>query len=135
MSDDELLSQEQARQLRMMHACLDQLGVNGCFIDEDDRSGACRLARIGDCLVIADFAADPNKSRFRQLDIFVGEAGGHGFKLNPRHRLASFRATHFALPSDYELQLDRPPALWFGHVTVLMLEALQPTGLSLSRLL
>jgi len=24
------------------------------------------------------------------------------------------------------LQVDRPPALWFGHVTMLMLEALLP---------
>jgi len=124
---DELLSQEQARQLRMLcHACIDRLGGTGMPIDEDDNPSSCRLARVGDCLVIADFATDPNKSRFRQIDLFMVEAGGQVFKLDPRHRLASFKATHFALPADYELQLDRPPALWFGPVTLLMLEALQP---------
>jgi len=126
MSDD-LLSQEQARQLRMlMHACLDQLGGNGVLIDEDDNPSACRLAPVGDCLVLAEFAADPAKSRFRQLDLFVVESGGERFKLDPRHRLASFRAQHFALPPDWHLQLDRPPAQWFGHAMALMLAALEP---------
>jgi len=54
------------------------------------------------------------------------ESGGHRFKLDPKDRLASFRAKHFALPPDWHLQVDRPPALWFGHVIMLMLEALLP---------
>lgn len=54
------------------------------------------------------------------------EGVGDRFKLDPRHRLASFRATSFALPPDRHLQLDQPPELSFGHVTVLMLAALQP---------
>jgi len=66
------------------------------------------------CARIVDFVNGPGQSRFRQIMV---EAGGHGFKLDPRHRLASFRATHFALPSDYELQLDRPPAFEFSVTT------------------
>jgi len=30
------------------------------------------------------------------------------FKLDPKHRLGSVRATHFALPPDSHLQIDRP---------------------------
>jgi len=124
---DDLLSQEQARQLRMMmHACLDQLGDAGVLIDDDDRVSACRLAPIGDCLVLAEFEADRAKSRFRRIELFMAEGGGPHFRLDPRHRLASFRATSFASPPDWHLHIDRPPALWFGHVTVLMLAALQP---------
>jgi len=66
------------------------------------------LAPVGDCLVLADFAADPGNSRFRQLDLFMVEGGGHRFKLDPKHRLASFRAKHFVLPPDWHLQIDRP---------------------------
>jgi hypothetical protein len=124
---DELLSQEQARQLRMMcHACLDQLGGNGVFVDEEDRPSTCRLCPVGDCLVLAEFSADPGKSRFRQIDLFMVESGGDRFRLDPKHRLASFRAKHLGKPEDWHLQLDRPPELWFGPVTVLMLKAPQP---------
>ena len=67
---DEILSQEQARQLRMMcHACLDQLsGGQSMYVDEDDHPCACRLARVGNCIVVADFAGDPGRSRFRQIE-------------------------------------------------------------------
>ena len=70
-------------------------------------------------MVLADFAGDPSKSRFRQLDIYMVESASESFRLDPLHRLASFRATHSSaagLASD-----ARPPA-----VTVLMLAALQP---------
>lgn len=65
------------------------------------------------------------KRPLQQLDLYMVESGGDRFRLDPRHRLASFRATHFGLPPDWHLTIDRPPDLWFGRVTVLMLTALQ----------
>jgi len=58
------------------------------------------LAPVGDCLVLAEFAADPGIGRFRKLDLFMIESGGQRFRLDPEHRLASFRAKHFGLPPD-----------------------------------
>jgi hypothetical protein len=58
-----------------MHACLVQPGSIGVFVDEKDSVTTCRLAPVGDPLVLADFAGDPSKSRFRQLDIFMVESG------------------------------------------------------------
>jgi hypothetical protein len=102
----------QARQLRMMmHACVDQLsGGSSMFIDENDHPSTCRLARVGESLVVVDFAGDPSKGRFRQIDLFMVEADGPSFRLDPKHRLASFRAKHFALPADRLASSDRSPA-------------------------
>src|SRR5215471_11204986 len=86
---EELLSQEQARQLRMMmHTCLDQLAGNAVFIDEEDRPSACRLVPIGDCLVVTEFAPDPAQSRFRHSISSWSMVGGQSFKLGLRNRLA-----------------------------------------------
>lgn len=131
MSDDLLLDDslwpEQARQLRMvMHACVDQIGGHGVLIDEDDRPSTCRLAPVGACLIVADFAGDRTIIRFREIHLYAVEAGGERFKLDPRHRLCVFAAQSFALPPDWHLQRDRPPELWLRHAMTLMVDALQP---------
>jgi len=56
----------------------------------------------------------------------VESDGDRGFKLDLKHRLASFRATHLGKPEDWRLKIDQPPEDWFGPVTMLMLAALQP---------
>jgi len=76
---------------------------------------------------VVEIAPDPAISRYRQLDLFmIDTETDRGFRLDLKHRLASCRAKHLAKPEDWHLHLDRPPALWFGPVTVLMLTALQP---------
>jgi hypothetical protein len=105
----DLLSQEQAQQLRMMcHVCLDRLGGNGVLIDEDDNPSTCRLCLVGDCLVIADFAADPGRSRFRQIDRFMVEAGGGRFRLDPRQGAGVVQGDALRIAARLASR-DRPP--------------------------
>ena len=106
----------------MCFACLDQLsGGSSVFVDENDDPSMCRLAPVGDSLVVAESPADLGKSRFRQIDLFMVEAGGPRFRLDTKQRLASVRATSLARPEDWHLALDRLPAVWFGYVTIAML--------------
>lgn len=123
---DAIITQNQARQLGLlMFACVARLGGNGALVDADDHLTVCRLARVDENLCVVDTPPDPAKGRYRAVCLYMIESSEGRFKLDPRHRLATFCATHFALPPDFHLQVHKPPDLWLGPAMRLMVNELQ----------